>query len=110
MGVERRRWRDVEEAELAQMKPRRRKRVEKMLAKKNSAPKIATAIEKDRDPAEVESESTAVKQPSRPSWRLLYQPLEFRGVCVQNKDGKYPCPTVGKLMERGVSRTIQFFY
>ncbi len=103
----RRRWRDVEEAELAQMKPRLRKRVEKMLAKKNSAPNIATAIEKGS--AEDGAESTAVEQPSRPLRRRLYQPLEFRGVCVQNKDGKYPCPTVGKLMERGVSRNISFF-
>jgi hypothetical protein len=32
--------------------------------------------------------------------RRLFQYLEFRGVCIQNKAGGFPCPTVGKLLDR----------
>ena len=96
------------------MKPSRRTKVKKMLVKKNPATGNATAVgtisKTVKSLAEDEVESgadRAVTHTMSSSRRRLYQPLEFRGVCVQNKAGIFPCPTVGTLLERGAS---QFFF
>ncbi len=106
MGLERCRWRDAEGAELALMTPRLRKREEKSLAKTDPATGNVSAVGKG--PSDDEPQSDAAKQPSppQPSRRRLFQNLEFRGVCVQNKAGQFPCPTVGKLLERGASLDV----
>jgi hypothetical protein len=106
MGVESRRWRDAGEEELSQLKPRVRKRVEKFLAKKNSAAASAAAVGKGPSEDAAESDAAGPPSPLQPSRRRLFQNLEFSGVCVQNKAGKFPCPTVGKLLERGASLDI----
>jgi hypothetical protein len=92
------------------MKPSLRTKVKKMLAKKNRATGNATAVgtipKTVKSFAEDEVESGADRAATHTmssSRRRLNQPLEFLGVCVQNKSGIFPCPTVGKLLERGAS-------
>jgi hypothetical protein len=102
------RWRDPDESELAELKPRDRRRVEAMIAKVHAASgKAATAGARKGHAVEEAAPGAAepASLPPPPSRRRLYQRLEFRGVCVQNKAGKFPCPTAGKLLERGVSAT-----
>jgi hypothetical protein len=103
------RWRDFDVTDLAAMRPQLRKRVEKMLAKKNSATGNVTAVgEKLKSPAE-DQELGAATPTLSSSRQRLYQRLEFRGVCMQNKAGIFPCPTVGTLLERGASLIIYIY-
>ena len=74
--------------------------------RKRAAKKVAAAARKkaamhagatDKFHAESEMETGV------PTSRKLYHLLEFRGTCVRNKEGKFPCPTKGFLLDRGVS-------
>jgi hypothetical protein len=55
----------------------------------------AVSIDKNRAESTVEA--------GLPASKRLYRSLEFRGKCVRSKEGKFPCPTKGFLLEQGVS-------
>jgi hypothetical protein len=94
------RWRDASKAELAEYKPRYRKQAEKKLAKKRQGAAGLVA----RSEADLKRETNLISSATAPSLVLqLFRPMEFRGICVQNKSGEFPCPSVGRLLERGVS-------
>jgi hypothetical protein len=101
-----RRWRDASEAELAEYKPRYREQAKRKLAQKNkTAVCNNSAGLVDGSKADIKSDANLSQSAnSLPVVLRLFQPMEFWGTCVQNKTGNFPCPTVGRLLERGVSQ------
>ena len=71
--------------------------------KGTKAPNLLSAPSRDKDDDD-SAAATTVQQPLQEATSLLrteklYKIIKFRGTCVRNKAGNFPCPKVGKLKD-----------